>query len=288
MGAGIGQVAAMAGMAVTIRDVGPAELERATRAIDRSLERFVRAQRLDQEGAAAARGRVTFTLSIEEAVADARVVIEAVPEILELKETVLSEIVDHAPSAALLGTNTSQFSITRLGANLGDAADRLIGLHFFNPPVMMKLVEIVCGERTSDETLRAAQELGASLGKQVVVCHKDSPGFITTRAYAALRLECMRILEEGLASADDIDTALKLAFNLPMGPLELADFNGVDISMHVLSSLCEAYGDRFRPTVGLRNMVAAGKLGRKSGEGFHRYGSDGERLRDDDDRSIAG
>jgi 3-hydroxybutyryl-CoA dehydrogenase len=126
------------------------------------------------------------------------------------------------------------------------------------------------------------------VAKQAVVCRKDSPGFITTRAYAALRLESLRILEEGLASAEEIDTALKLAFNLPMGPLELADFNGVDISLHVLTSLREAYGDRFRPTVGLQNMVAAGKLGRKAGEGFYRYTHEGERVRDDDERHTAG
>ena len=208
----------------------------------------------------------------------AAVVVEAVPEILELKQEVLATVARVAPEDALLGTNTSQLSITTIGVPLGAAASRLVGTHFFNPPVMMALVELVRGLATSDETFARARAFAESLGKTVVACNKDSPGFITTRAYAALRLECLRMLEEGIASPEDIDTALRLGFNFPMGPLELGDFNGLDSFLRVLTSLEEAYGDRFRPTTGLRNMVAAGRLGRKTGQGFYRYDAAGTRI----------
>lgn len=271
MGNGIAQLAAMAGMSAVARDVSAEALERAGAAIDTSLARFVKAGKLSSEDAAAARARVTFTTEIGEAVDGAAVVIEAVPEVLELKHQVLGEAVAGAPADALIGTNTSQLSITRVAAGLGSDAVRLVGIHFFNPPVMMRLVEVIAGLQTRDSQIDRARAFGESLGKQVVVCRKDSPGFITSRAYAILRLECVKMLEEGIATAEDIDTALKLGFNFPMGPLELGDMNGLDTYMHAIEGLAEAHGDRFRPTVGLRNMVAAGRLGRKSGAGFYEY-----------------
>jgi 3-hydroxybutyryl-CoA dehydrogenase len=282
MGSGIAQAWAMAGFAVRLRDIGAAELALGQAAIETSLARFVKSGRLTEEAAREAQARIQTTTSLERAVAGADAVIEAVPEVLELKHEVLELAAEHAPQSALLATNTSQFSITGLGAPLGPGAERFVGMHFFNPPVMMRLVELVRGELTSDLTLARAVDLVAAFGKQSVVCRKDSPGFITTRAYAALRLECLRMLEEGLASAEDIDTALTLAFNLPMGPLELGDFNGLDISLHVLTALEDVFGERFRPTAGLRDMVAAGKLGRKAGVGFYRYSEDGVRLPNDD------
>jgi 3-hydroxybutyryl-CoA dehydrogenase len=285
MGSGIAQVAAMSGYDVTLRDVGPAELERGTAAVETSLARFAKSGKLSDEEAAAARGRLRTATSLEEAVDGAAVVIEAVPEILELKQEVLAAVAAAAPPDAILGSNTSQLSLTTIGVARGGAAERLVGTHFFNPPVMMRLVELVRGLATSDATLERARAFARSLGKEVVVCRKDSPGFITTRAYAALRLECLRILEEGIASAEDIDTALKLGFNLPMGPLELGDFNGHDSWLRVLTSLEEAHGDRFRPPVVLRNMVAAGRLGRKAGQGFYRYDESGARVPDDADAS---
>ncbi|HWF74781.1 MAG TPA: 3-hydroxyacyl-CoA dehydrogenase family protein [Solirubrobacteraceae bacterium] len=283
MGAGIAQVAAMAGCDVRLRDVGESELDRAVAAIDHSLERLVLRDRLAREDATAVRGRITMTTALDRALDGADTVIEAVPEILELKHEVLAAAAELAGAQAVLATNTSQFTITGLAAPLPAGAQaRVIGMHFFNPPVMMRLVELVVGERTSEATLTRSRELVAALGKVSVVCKKDTAGFITTRAYAALRLECLRIVEEGVASAEDVDTALKLGFNFPMGPFELADFNGTDISLHVLSSLHAAYGDRFRPTPGLRDMVAAGRLGRKVGEGFFRYADDGTRVEPDD------
>ncbi|MGH2876821.1 MAG: 3-hydroxyacyl-CoA dehydrogenase family protein, partial [Solirubrobacteraceae bacterium] len=186
-------------------------------------------------------------------------------------QSILSDVLAAAPAEALIGTNTSQLSITRVAAGLGADAHRLIGIHFFNPPVMMRLVEVVAGTLTRPEQVERAREFATRLGKEVVVCRKDSPGFITSRAYAILRLECVRMLEEGIATAEDIDKALRLGFNFPMGPLELGDMNGLDTYLHAITGLEEAHGDRFRPTVGLRNMVAAGRLGRKTGAGFYEY-----------------
>jgi 3-hydroxybutyryl-CoA dehydrogenase len=277
MGNGIAQLAAMAGDDAVLRDISDEALERGFAAIDKSLARFVKAGRLTAEQSAAARARVTGTTDLAEAVAGADVVIEAVPEILDLKQQVWREVLEHAPEDALFGTNTSQLSITRIASALGDSAWRLCGTHFFNPPVMMRLCELVAGLQTRPEVLERAREFGEHLGKTVVVCRKDSPGFITSRAYAILRLECIRMLEEGVATAEDIDTALKLGFNFPMGPLELGDMNGLDTFVHAVEGLAEAHGDRFRPTVGLRNMVAAGRLGRKTGAGFYEYDEKGER-----------
>lgn len=271
MGSGIAQLAAMAGHRVTARDVDDAALERGRRAVEFSLGKLVEKDRMSAEEADAVRERLTWTTDLTGAVASADVVVEAVPEVLALKQEVLAEVVAAAPDHALIGTNTSQLSITSIGSGLGQAAERLVGMHFFNPPVLMKLCELVRGLATGDEALERARTFAEGLGKTVVVCRKDSPGFITSRAYAILRMECLRMLEEGVATAEDIDTAMKLGFNFPMGPLELGDFNGLDTYLHAVESLAEAHGDRFRPTVGLRNMVAAGHLGRKSGRGFYRY-----------------
>lgn len=277
MGSGIAQVAALAGHPTALRDVDPDVLDRARTAIDTSLGRMVKSGRIPQDQATATVARITFTSDVAEAATGAGVVVEAVPERLDLKHRVLQEVLEHAPPQALLGTNTSQLSITSIAAPLGDASERLLGMHFFNPPVIMRLVELVRGLSTTDATLERARGFVEVLGKQVVVCQKDSPGFLTSRVSAILRLECLRMLEEGLASAEDIDTAVKLAFNHPMGPLELGDFNGLDTYLDAVDGLARAHGDRFRATIGLRNMVSAGQLGRKSGQGFYRYALDGTR-----------
>lgn len=274
MGSGIGQTAAMAGHSAVVRDLGDRELDGGREAVERSLARFVTANKLTSMEARESFDRLSFTTDLATAVSDADVIIEAVPEQLDIKRALFEEVVAVAPEGALLGTNTSQISITEIGAGIGTGASRLVGMHFFNPPVMMRLVEIIRGIATSDETLRRAIAFAESLGKETVVCRKDSPGFITTRAYAVLRLECLRMLEEGVATVEDIDRALRLGFNFPMGPLELADFNGLDTYLQALEYLTAAYGERFRPTVGLRNLVAAGRLGRKSGSGFYDYRED--------------
>lgn len=278
MGNGIAQIAATAGDNAVVRDIDGAALEQARFTIETSLGRFVKKARLTADEADAALRRIRFTTDIDEALGEADVVIEAIPEVLDLKRSVWQTVGELAPDHALLGTNTSQLSITSIAVALGPRAWRLVGIHFFNPPVLMRLCEVIAGTETTSAEIERACAFGRHVGKEVVVCRKDSPGFITSRAYAILRLECIRMLEEGVASADDIDTALKLGFNFPMGPLELGDMNGLDTFLHAVTGLAEAHGDRFRPTVGLRNMVAANRLGRKTGAGFYNYDDDGRRV----------
>jgi 3-hydroxybutyryl-CoA dehydrogenase len=261
-------------------DISATQLERARAAVEESLGRLVKAGKLDQAGASAAAASIEYVTELREAATGAEVVVEAAPEILELKQETIAAAASLADSDALLGTNTSQLSITNVGRDLGAGAERLIGMHFFNPPVMMRLVELICGLQTTEQTLARARDFCEGLGKEVVLCRKDSPGFITSRAYAAFRLECVRMVEEGLAGPEDIDKAFRLGFNFPMGPFELGDFNGVDTFVRVLDSLTKAFGERFRPTPMLRNMVAANHIGRKSGRGFYKYEQDGTRTTD--------
>jgi 3-hydroxybutyryl-CoA dehydrogenase len=280
MGSGIAQLAAMAGHDVRARDLTAEQLRRGAGAVDTSVARFVKKGRLTEDQAEAVVDRIAFTTDLRQAADGAEVVVESVTEVLEVKQEVIGEAARHAAPDALLGTNTSQLSITQVSSVLGEDAERFCGIHFFNPPVMMRLVELIAGLRTSAETVERARAFGESLNREVVVCRKDSPGFITSRVYAILRLECIRLVEEGVASAQDIDTAMKLGFNFPMGPLELGDMNGLDTYLHAIRGLEEAHGDRFHPTVGLKNMVAAGRLGRKSGAGFYEYSNNGSTLRE--------
>lgn len=280
MGSGIAQVCSTAGHEVALCDTQAAQLDKAMASVEQSLERFVRKETLSQDAANGVRQRISTGTSIAQAVTDCDVVIETVVELLDVKHAVFREVMAAVPSGALLGTNTSQLSITRVGAVLGADAERLVGLHFFNPPVLMRLVEIVRGLPTTDATVARAIEFAQGLGKETVVCAKDSPGFLTSRISAIVRLECFRMLEEGVASAADIDKALKLGLNFPMGPLELGDFNGLDTYLHACESLAVAHGERFSPTVTLRNLVAAGRLGRKTGRGVYRYDEQGRRVED--------
>jgi 3-hydroxybutyryl-CoA dehydrogenase len=274
MGNGVAQVCATAGHETKLQDVSAEQLEKGRASIETSLARFERKGKIDAAGVAATWENLELTEDLGAAARGVEVIVEAVPEILELKHEVLGSAAAVAAPDAIIGTNASQLSISKIAAGLGDDAPRVIGLHFFNPPVMMKLVEVIAGIRTADDTVARAREFCASIGKETVFCRKDTPGFITTRAYVTLRLECIRILEEGIASAEDIDKAMKLGFNLPMGPLELGDFNGLDVNLRVMESMTETYGERFRPPPTLRAMVAAGMLGRKTGTGFYDYSED--------------
>lgn len=269
MGNGIAQLSAMSGHDVRLVDLSQDQLDRAIDSIGVSLDRFIKSGKLEVGQRSEILGRIRTTTQIADAVADVDIVIEAVLERLEVKHQVMTEVARHAPTHAVLGTNTSQLSITAIGSALGQDAHRVVGMHFFNPPVLMRLVELVKGLETSEGILARAEEFARSLGKETVVCLKDSPGFLTSRISAILRMEALRMLEEGLATAEDIDKAVKLAFNHPMGPLELGDFNGLDTYLDALTGLHSAHGERFHPPVVLKNMVAAGHLGRKSGRGFY-------------------
>jgi len=271
MGSGIAQLAAMAGYEVTLCDTAPEQLERARGQIRASIDKLAAKGRLDREAGEQAVRRVQLSGSLGEAAAGAALVIEAVVEVLAVKQSVLREAVAVARPDALYGTNTSQLSITAIASACPDAADRVIGLHFFNPVVLMRLVEVVRGLQTSDSTVAAAKQFAQALGKETVVCEKDSPGFLTSRISAIVRLECLRMLEEGVGTAEDIDRALRLGLNFPIGPLELGDRNGLDTFLLVSESLSQTLGERFRPTVGLRNLVAAGRLGCKTGHGIYDY-----------------
>jgi 3-hydroxybutyryl-CoA dehydrogenase len=278
MGNGIAQVSAMHGHEVALVDRGEAELERGLAAVRTSLARFRKSGRIDEAASDAVLGRIVPTTSLEAAVEDVELVVEAVPEILELKHEVLGAAAAAAPPRALFASNTSQLSISRLADGVGDAADRFLGLHFFNPAVLMPLVELVVGDETTEGTVERGRAYAESIGKEVVVCRRDMTGFITTRAYAALRLEAIRILEDGVATASDIDKALRLGFNFPMGPLELGDFNGLDTFFRVATSLEEAFGGRFAPPETLRRLMADGHVGRKAGRGFYAYDENGKRI----------
>ncbi|WP_020500811.1 3-hydroxyacyl-CoA dehydrogenase family protein [Sciscionella marina] len=278
MGSGIAQLAAMNGHNVVAFDTSPDALQNGRVRIDDSLRRFAKAGKLSADDIENVTARLTLTDDLAKATCDASVVVESVIEKLDVKRAIFAEAVELAPVDCIFGSNTSQLSITAIGAGLGHAnAPRLVGIHFFNPPVMMRLVELTRGYLTSEATLDHAREFAASLDREVVVLNKDVPGFITTRISGLVRMECLRILEEGVASAEDIDRACRLGLNYPMGPLELGDFNGLDTYLSAMDSLADSLGERFRPTPTLRNMVMAGLTGRKNGKGFYNYDEKGRR-----------
>jgi 3-hydroxybutyryl-CoA dehydrogenase len=271
MGNGIAQVIAQAGLQVTIVDVSEAALERATARIERSLERSVRAGRCTDAEARAARERIATSADLAGAAAAADHAIECVVEDLDVKRDVLRRLDEACREEVILASNTSQFSISTLAAAT-QRPDRVIGSHWFNPPPVMDLIEVIRGVETSDATLATTLELAGRYGKQTVVCNKDTPGFITSRLIVLLGLEAMRIVEEGIASVEDVNKACMLAFNHAMGPLDTMDFSGLDTALHVSDAMREQYGERFLAPQNLRVLVNGGHLGRKTGRGFRDYG----------------
>lgn len=272
MGSGIAQVVAQAGLRVTIVEMDDAAVERGIRRIERGLERAVRAAALaGPEAASAVLGRIAGTTDLEGAAAEADHVIETVVEELEVKCDVLARLDAACRDDVVLASNTSQFSISRLAAATG-RPDRVIGSHWFNPPPVMGLIEVVRGVETSDETLAVALGLAARYGKETIVCKKDTQGFVTSRLIALLIVEAARIVEEGIADAEDVNKACVLAFNHALGPLDTADLSGLDIVERVADGLVQHYGDRFLVPPGVRSLVNAGHLGRKTGRGFRDYG----------------
>jgi 3-hydroxybutyryl-CoA dehydrogenase len=271
MGAGIAQACASAGHRVTVVDRDDLALERGEASIESSLQRLVRAGAIDDGDAAAARGRVTFNADLEAALQGASVIIEAVFEDLATKHELWRRVNEHADPESLRGTNTSSLSITEIAQATSWPA-RFCGLHFFNPVAVIPLVEVVRAEHTSQATVDEAVAFVSGIGKTPIVC-TDTPGFIVNRLLIPYVNDAVHALAEGAASATDIDAAMKLGASLPMGPLALADLIGLDVTLAVIESLHRETSDpRFRPAARLRQLVRAGKLGRKSGEGFHRYG----------------
>jgi len=271
MGNGIAQVAAGSGYEVVMRDVEQAFIDRGVATIRGSLARFVKSGKMDQARADEIAASIQTTTSLEDAVSGADYVIEAVPEVLDLKQQVFVELDRLAPPHCILASNTSQLSPTAIGAKT-QRQDKVIGTHWFNPPPLMRLIEVIRALDTSAETLQATLEVCRSFGKETIVCLKDTQGFIVNRALLAQRAEVYRMLEEGIASAEDIDRAIELGLNHPMGPFRLADLTGLDTGLHNLDYMTEAFGDRFRPTASIRNLVNAGHLGRKTGRGWYDYG----------------
>lgn len=262
MGSGIAQVVATAGLEVTIVELDEAALKRGLGRIERGLAKA------GDDGSA--RARVATSTSLEEAVAEADHVIETVVEDLDLKCDVLRRADEAAPEGVILASNTSQFSISRLAAAT-TRPDRVIGSHWFNPPARMELIEIVRGLETSDEALAATVDLAHRYGKQTIVCRRDTPGFVTSRLIALFMVEAARIVEEGIATSEDVDLACRLGFGHAMGPLATADLSGLDVLERVADNLREHYGDRFLVPQQVRALVAAGHLGRKTGRGMHDY-----------------
>ncbi|MEV4712296.1 3-hydroxyacyl-CoA dehydrogenase family protein [Micromonospora sp. NPDC049374] len=272
MGLGIAYVAAGSGHAVELVEVDRERGAAAVRRIAELGERAVRRGRLSAEQAAADRARITLRAGLAEVAPAPDVIVEAVPERADLKRAVLAEA--EALRPALLGSNTSSIPITDLAAELNRPA-RFCGLHFFNPVWAMALLEIVVGPATSPETTDAAVALAGRLGKDPVVV-RDMPGFATSRLGVTLGLEAIRMVADGVASPADIDKAMVLGYRHPVGPLELTDLVGLDVRLDIARTLQAAYGDRFAPPPLLVELVAAGRLGKKSGQGFYRW-TDGVR-----------
>jgi len=275
MGSGIAQVCAQAGLDTLVREVDQSFIDKGLQRVDGSLARLVKSQRISEADAKAARGRVRGTTSLAE-FKDRDLIIEAIVEEIGPKKKLVGELDTICPPATIFCSNTSSLTIVEMAAAT-KRADRFAGLHFFNPPVIMKLVEIVKGLTTSDATIQTLREFVARIGKTGVVC-KDSTGFIVNRLMVPYLLGAIRMLELGIATKEDIDQAVKLGLGYPMGPFELIDYTGVDINYHVANVFFEEFKDPGMAVPPLlRRMYLAGQLGTKTGKGFYEYDEQGKR-----------
>ncbi|MGH9874270.1 MAG: 3-hydroxybutyryl-CoA dehydrogenase [Pyrinomonadaceae bacterium] len=269
MGNGIAQVAARAGYSVIMRDVKEEFLQRGLQAVDKSLQRDVDKERLSAEEKQSIIGRIKSTTELV-ALKDASFVIEAVTEDLAVKTELFSALDRITPPEAILASNTSSISITRLGAATG-RPDKVIGMHFMNPVPVMKLVEVIRGIATSNDTYERVRGLTEKLGKTALDCN-DSPGFVSNRVLLPMINEAIFTLHEGVATRESIDGIMKLGMNHPMGPLQLADFIGLDVCLAILNVLYDGLGDpKYRACPLLKKYVDAGWLGKKTGRGFYEY-----------------
>jgi 3-hydroxybutyryl-CoA dehydrogenase len=268
MGHGIAQVCAMAGCGVSLYDPQPGQTDDALSKIKANLDGGVERGKVSEEVQRSAVSNLRKAPDLRDATEDADLVIEAAPERMEVKRQLFRDADADAPDDAILATNTSSLSVSEIAA-VTERPERVIGLHFFNPVHIMKLLEVVRAEQTSDETLSACLGFAERIGKQPIVV-TDTPGFASSRLGVVLGLEAMRMVEQGVASAADIDRAMELGYNHPMGPLRLTDLVGLDVRLGIAEYLHETLGgEQYRPPGILRRMVEDGKLGKKSGEGFY-------------------
>lgn len=273
MGRGIAYLSALAGYDTVVYDIEESMVDAARVWIDSTLAKGVERGKVGADAAAVATVRLNYASDLEPAVRTADMVIEVAPEDLDLKRDLFSQADLFCPEETILASNTSSISITEL-ARAVERREQFIGMHFFNPPHLMKLVEIVRGERTSDATVDAVRAVAAKMAKEAIVV-RDSPGFATSRLGVAIGLEAIRMLEEGVASAEDIDRAMILGYNHPMGPLRLTDLVGLDVRLKIAEYLSATLGGRFEPPALLREKVEKGELGQKSGRGFYKWKDEG-------------
>ena len=280
MGAGIAQVCAQTGWDTRLFDAFPEGLERGMKNIDAFWDKGIARGKTTSEQKAAWSTNLSACEELSQAVAGVDLVIEAVPEIMELKQKIFCDLEKMAPSHAILATNTSGIPISEIAASTG-CGDRIIGMHFFNPVPIMKLLELVRHDGCSEETIATAQSIGKAMGKTTILVN-DIPGFATSRLGVVLGNEAIRMLADGVASASDIDTAMHLGYRHPMGPLELTDLVGLDVRRDILNNLAEAFDDdSYRPHPLLDALVEEGSLGKKSGKGIFDWSNDEKAERDD-------
>jgi len=270
MGNGIAHVFAMKNYKVNLVDISQDALDKALKTIEKNLERMVKKERISEADKSAALGNITTFTDMSEAVKTADLVVEAATENVDLKKKIFAQMDEHAPANAILATNTSSISITQIAA-VTKRPEQVIGMHFMNPVPVMKLVEVIRGYATSDAVTKTVMDMSKNLGK-IPVEVNDYPGFVANRILMPMINEAIITLHEGVAGVAEIDTVMKLGMAHPMGPLQLADFIGLDVCLSIMRVLHDGFGNpKYAPCPLLVNMVTAGKLGRKSGEGFYAY-----------------